>query len=114
MTVWATRADQVDLRGPNPHDLARSLDVPGVDVGLSAGGQDEAALGEPSKEGRGVLDLLAGMAATGWGDRFLLSAGAQVRQDFPGGEAAHELDVVRVGDVGEVADQPSFERADPV
>src|SRR5664279_3969620 len=24
MTVWATRADQVDLRGPNPHDLARS------------------------------------------------------------------------------------------
>src|SRR5664280_747813 len=23
-TVWATRADQVDLRGPNPHDLARS------------------------------------------------------------------------------------------
>src|SRR5664280_2316676 len=25
MTVWATRADQVDLRGPNPHDLARSL-----------------------------------------------------------------------------------------
>src|SRR5664280_3405645 len=26
MTVWATRADQVDLRGPNPHDLARSLE----------------------------------------------------------------------------------------
>src|SRR5664280_801575 len=24
MTVWAARADQVDLRGPNPHDLARS------------------------------------------------------------------------------------------
>src|SRR5664280_1126339 len=24
MTVWATRADQVDLRSPNPHDLARS------------------------------------------------------------------------------------------
>src|SRR5664280_1065019 len=24
MTVWATRAYQVDLRGPNPHDLARS------------------------------------------------------------------------------------------
>jgi len=24
MTVWATRADQVDLRGPNPPDLARS------------------------------------------------------------------------------------------
>ena len=29
-----------------------------------------------------MLDLLAGMAATGWGDRFLLRAGAQVRQDF--------------------------------
>src|SRR5450759_115203 len=27
MTVWATRADQVDLRGPNPHDLARSPPV---------------------------------------------------------------------------------------
>src|SRR5664280_744913 len=25
MTVWATRADQVDLRGPNPPDLARSV-----------------------------------------------------------------------------------------
>src|SRR5664280_2817505 len=28
MTVWATRADQVDLRGPNPHDLARSPHFP--------------------------------------------------------------------------------------
>src|SRR5664280_1601929 len=28
MTVWATRADQVDLRGPNPHDLARSPKKP--------------------------------------------------------------------------------------
>src|SRR5664280_180455 len=28
MTVWATRADQVDLRGPNPHDLARSPEIP--------------------------------------------------------------------------------------
>src|SRR5664280_2580798 len=27
MTVWATRADQVDLRGPNPHDLARSQGI---------------------------------------------------------------------------------------
>src|SRR5664280_284918 len=27
MTVWATRADQVDLRGPNPPDLARSQQV---------------------------------------------------------------------------------------
>src|SRR5664279_1967918 len=28
MTVWATRADQVDLRGPNPHDVARSPSFP--------------------------------------------------------------------------------------
>src|SRR5450759_1757448 len=28
MTVWATRTDQVDLRGPNQHDLARSPSVP--------------------------------------------------------------------------------------
>src|SRR5664279_3236913 len=40
MTVWATRADQVDLRGPNPHDLARSRKVgllfvrDGTDVAL--------------------------------------------------------------------------------
>jgi len=34
------------------------LDVPGVDVVLAAGGQIEAVLGEPSKEGRGVLDLV--------------------------------------------------------
>src|SRR5664280_1176959 len=27
MTVWATRADQVDLRGPNPPDLARRQQV---------------------------------------------------------------------------------------
>jgi len=39
MTVWATRADQVDLRGPNPHDLARSLgaayafDGPALELG---------------------------------------------------------------------------------
>jgi len=63
------------------------LDVPGVDVVLAAGGQIEAVLGEPSKEGRGVLDLVAGMAATSWGDRLLLRADAKARQDFPGSEA---------------------------
>src|SRR5664280_3365177 len=31
MTVWATRADQVDLRAPNPHDLASSLAEVGRD-----------------------------------------------------------------------------------
>jgi len=90
------------------------LDVPDVDVGIAAGGQDEAVLGEPSKEARGVLDLIAGRAATGRGDRLLLRAGAQVRQDFPCGEAAHELGVVRVGDVSEVAEQPPLELADPL
>src|SRR5664279_3903583 len=43
MTVWATRADQVDLRGPNPHDLARSLVNPrplGDDEGLQLGAVD--------------------------------------------------------------------------
>ena len=34
------------------------LDVPGVDVSLTAGGQGEAVLGEPSQEGRGVLEEL--------------------------------------------------------
>src|SRR5664280_1905686 len=29
MTVWTTRVDQVDLRGPNPQDLARSATFPG-------------------------------------------------------------------------------------
>src|SRR5664280_936041 len=45
MTVWATRADQVDLRGPNPHDLARS--------------QTEPPVGPPSHVGV-VRDLCAG------------------------------------------------------
>src|SRR5664280_1973128 len=35
MTVWATRADQVDLRGPNPHDLARSLAYPFLGGGVA-------------------------------------------------------------------------------
>src|SRR5659263_452963 len=47
MTVWATRADQVDLRGPNPHDLARSLPLGsakampiGVGAAVSWGGSN--------------------------------------------------------------------------
>src|SRR5664280_1364849 len=42
MTVWATRADQVDLRGPNPHDLARShhLALAAAD-GRAAGGRGQ-------------------------------------------------------------------------
>ena len=88
------------------------LDVPGIDVGLAAGGQGDVVLGEPLEEGRGVLDLVAGMAATGRGDRLLFGAGAKPRQNFPAGEAADELDVFRVGNLSEVADQPPLERAD--
>lgn len=63
-------------------------------------------------EGRGGLDLVAGMAAAGRSDRLSLRAGAEPRQDFPSGEAADELGMVRVGDVSEMADQPPLERAD--
>jgi len=88
------------------------FDMPGVDVGLAAGGQGEAVLGEPLKEGRGGLDQVAGMAAAGRSDRLSLRAGAEPRQDFPSGEAADELGMVRVSDVSEMADQPPLERAD--
>jgi hypothetical protein len=73
---------------------------------------DEIVLAEPSEEGRGVLDLLAGMASAGRSDRLLLRTGAEPRQDFPGGEPTDDLGVVGVGDVGEMVDQPSLERAD--
>lgn len=79
------------------------LGVPGVDVGLAAGGQGGALPGEPSEEGGGVFDLVAGMAAASRSDRFFLCPGAEPRQDFPGGEAADELSVVGVGNAGEVA-----------
>jgi hypothetical protein len=86
--------------------------VPGIDVGLAAGGQGEAVLGEPSEEGRGVLDLIASVPAACRSDRLLLRASAEPRQDFPGGEAVNDPGVVRVGGVGEVAGQPPLERAD--
>jgi hypothetical protein len=71
------------------------LGVPGVDVGLAAVGQGEAAPGEPPEEGGGTLDLVAGMAAAGRGDRLLFRAGAETGQDFPGGEAADELGMAK-------------------
>ena len=40
--------------------------VPGVDVGLAAGGQAAAAVSEPAQEGGGVLDLVAGGGACSW------------------------------------------------
>src|SRR5674476_723032 len=52
------------------------------------------------------------MAVAGRSDRLSLRAGAEPRQDFPSGEAADELGMVRVGDVSEMADQPPLERAD--
>jgi hypothetical protein len=88
------------------------LGVPDVDVGLPAGGQGQVACGEPPEEGRGRHDSVAGMTAAARGDRFPLGLGTQVRQDVPGGEASHDLDVVGVADVGEMAGQPPFERAD--
>jgi len=48
----------------------------------------------------------------GRGDRLDRRATAQSRQDFPGDEAAHELGVLGVAEVGEVADQPPLEGTD--
>src|SRR5674536_398961 len=68
MTVWATRADQVDLRGPNPHDLARSpFSRPwssGCCTGGCPGGGDLGGVG-----GRlvGAVELPAAIVR---GDRF--------------------------------------------
>ncbi len=59
-----------------------------------------------------MLDLVSGVAAAGWGDGFLFRTGAEPGQDFPGGEAADELGMLRVGDLREVAGQPPLERAD--
>src|SRR5664280_2798266 len=50
MTVWAARADQVDLRGPNPHDLARSrTSRPGSHLAGSKDHRRPAA--DPSRAG---------------------------------------------------------------
>ena len=56
MTVWATRADQVDLRGPNPHDLARSLAQPAAQPARRAVRDQErrgiSRMGSPRDPGR--------------------------------------------------------------
>jgi hypothetical protein len=57
------------------------FDVPGVDVGLAAGRRGEVVVGEPPEEGRGVLDLVAGIAAAGRSERLLLRTGAEPWQD---------------------------------
>src|SRR5664280_2775344 len=56
MTVWAPRADQVDLRGPNPHDLARSLAQPAAQPARRAVRDQErrgiSRMGSPRDPGR--------------------------------------------------------------
>src|SRR5664280_3387152 len=56
MTVWATRADQVDLRGPNPHDLARSPAQPAAQPARRAVRDQErrgiSRMGSPRDPGR--------------------------------------------------------------
>src|SRR5664280_705919 len=54
MTVWATRADQVDLRGPNPHDLARSPVEPRV-----------KRVGERAEPNAGLLLVAANVGVDG-------------------------------------------------
>src|SRR5664280_2119769 len=60
MTVWATRADQVDLRGPNPHDLARSLLLPSRDgrpavAAVAAAAPHRRTAGQPAQRGAAAL-----------------------------------------------------------
>src|SRR5674536_65945 len=56
MTVWATRADQVDLRGPNPYDLARSPAQPAAQPARRAVRDQErrgiSRMGSPRDPGR--------------------------------------------------------------
>jgi len=68
----------------------------------------------PLEEGGGVPDLLGGEAAAGRRDRLALGAGAEAGEDLPGSEPLDDLRVALVGDAGEVAGEPSFQRADPL
>ncbi|MGI5451325.1 hypothetical protein ACQEVM_37325 [Streptomyces sp. CA-243310] len=92
--------------------MAGVLDVPEVDVALAAGAQVQAMLGEPLEEGCGVLDLVACVLAAGGGERAGVRVPAELGQDLPGGEAAHDLGMLGVADRGEVAHEPPLEEAD--
>src|SRR5664280_2692752 len=104
MTVWATRTDQVDLRGPNPHDLARS--PPGAfeveQCAAAAGTGDMALLGcgllVPRSPANPVFDDYL-LAATAGGIRqvVLLAAGLDTRAfrlPWPDGVCLYELDLM--------------------
>ncbi|WP_230394718.1 hypothetical protein [Plantactinospora alkalitolerans] len=88
------------------------LDGPSVDVGLGAFGERAAVDGEPAEQVGGRVNLFAGVAAPGRGDRPCLGRGPKPGQDVPGREPAQQLDVVRVVDVGDVLVQPALEQQD--
>src|SRR5664279_2205709 len=67
MTVWATRPDQVDLRGPNPHDLARSRLSP------SAAEQCRPRRRQPSRPAEGAV---ADQPTAQAGERTVVCCGA--------------------------------------
>ncbi|MER6949209.1 hypothetical protein ABT294_34845 [Nonomuraea sp. NPDC000554] len=88
------------------------LGDPCVEMRLTAAGQVEVPVGEPGQEAGGVDDLLAGVAPVGGRDELGLGDAAQAGQDLPGGEPADDLDVVGIGDVVEVVDEPALQQAD--
>lgn len=88
------------------------LDVPGVDMALTAGGEGKFLGCKPFQKLCCLFGLVVCVTAAGWGDRLWFGFGPQLGQQMPGGEAADDLRVVRIGNGGGVADQPALERAD--
>lgn len=78
------------------------LGVPGVDVDLAAGREGAVALTEPWQEGGSVLDLLGGEPPDAGCDVAPLGAGPQPKKDAPGREEPDRLDVLGIGDAGQV------------
>ncbi|MEU6585965.1 hypothetical protein [Nocardia sp. NPDC046763] len=105
--------DAPQQKGAEEFAAARAvLDVPGIDVGLAAGGKRKLLVCKPFQKPGCVHDMVVSVASVRWVDRLAFGLGAQLRQKMPGREAADNLGVVGVGDGGEVADQPAFESAD--
>src|SRR5664280_3067771 len=96
MTVWATRADQVDLRGPNPHDLARSPSFPQHD-------------GAPSSADVRRPTMICEAGESGWSREHV-----QVQVEVAAGEALDLGDTegvaVEVPDIGVHADAVALVR----
>ncbi|MEV8441950.1 hypothetical protein AB0425_31620 [Actinosynnema sp. NPDC051121] len=88
------------------------LDVPGIDLSLSAVRQDQLAFTGPTKERRGVADPVSGEPAPGRGDGLALRVGAELGQDVPGGEPPDDLLVLGIGDAREVFAEPPLEKAE--